>query len=103
MQTSDDTLYFLVIHPEGHRASAQQTCADEYDGTLAKITTYDQLKTINELMAAQVPASVYQKLSDHIWVNGHTDAPKYPNNGVNFTVHDVQVLEDGKCVQRMVS
>ena len=102
MHTSDKTLYFLVINPEGNRATAQQICTEEYSGTLANITTYEQLKAINELMAAQLPAIVYQDLNDHIWVNGHTDAPKYPNNGVNFTVHDVQVLENGKLAHHIV-
>ena len=94
MSTADGSrIYTLVTHPERSRTDAAKICADEYAGTLANITTYEELEAVNDLLM-KLPSALTIGRSGYMHVNGRTEAPAASHSSIhsgplNFTVHSV--------------
>ena len=72
---SDDRVYFVVIYPQKTQPDAAAFCAEHYGGTLANISTYDDLEYVNERLRRRYPGELEQSLGAlEMWVSGYTAA-----------------------------
>ena len=72
---NDNRVYFVVIYPQKTQPDATAFCAEHYGGTLANISTYDDLEYVNERLRRRYPGELEESLGAlEMWVSGYTAA-----------------------------